>query len=92
MPQLSESLDSLEVLGTVVVPLMKLRLGSTFGCPGSQGAAVINDVVEGQRDDQEGAVAGRVHLEGHVALVQPNCLALLGQRRLEQLSRHLENQ
>lgn len=29
----------------------------TFRCPGSQRAVVINDVVESQRDDEEGAVA-----------------------------------
>lgn len=46
-------------------------------------------MVERQRDDEEGAVAGRVHLEGHVALVQPHRLALLGHGRLEQLPRHL---
>lgn len=48
---------------------MKLLFLSTFRCPGSQGAVVIKDVVESQRDDEKGAVAGRVHLEGHVALI-----------------------
>lgn len=46
-------------------------------------------MVERQRDDEEGAVAGRVHLERHVALVQPHRLALLGHGRLKQLPRHL---
>lgn len=49
----------------------------TFGCPGPEGAVVVDDVVEGQGDDEEGAVAGRVHLERHVALVQSHRLALL---------------
>lgn len=59
------------------------ELLSTFRCPGSERAVAINDVVECQRDDEEGAVAGRVHLEGHVALVQSYCLALLCQGRLK---------
>ena len=63
----------------------------TFGSPGSEGASVVYDVVEGEGDDEEGAVAGRVHLEGHVPLVQTNRLAFLGQRRLEQFSCHLGN-
>lgn len=46
-------------------------------------------MVERQRDDEKGAVAGRVHLERHVALVQPHRLALLGHGRLKQLARHL---
>lgn len=61
----------------------------TFGCPGPEGAVVVDDVVEGQGDDEEGAVAGRVHLERHVALVQSHRLALLCQGRLKQLPRHL---
>lgn len=61
----------------------------TFCCPGPEGAVVINGVVESQGDDEEGAVAGRVHLERHVALVQPHRLALLCQGRLKQLPRHL---
>lgn len=46
-------------------------------------------MVESQGDDEERAVAGRVHLERHVALVQPHRLALLRQGRLKQLPRHL---
>lgn len=46
-------------------------------------------MVESQGDDEEGAVAGRVHLERHIALVQPHRLALLCQGRLKQLPRHL---
>lgn len=49
--------------------MLTKQLQSTFCCPGSEGAVVINDVVESQWDDEEGAVAGRVHLERHIALV-----------------------
>ncbi len=66
-------------------PTIKL----TLGCPGSQGATVIDEVVEGEGQDEEGTVTGRVHLEGHIPLVQTNCLPFLGQRRLEQFSSHL---
>lgn len=62
---------------------------STFRSPGSEGAVVINDVVEGEGDDEEGAVTGRVHLERYVPLVQSHRLALLCQGRLKQLPRHL---
>lgn len=62
---------------------------STFSCPGPEGAVVINDVVEGQGDDEEGAVTGRVHLERHVALIQAHRLTLLCQGRLKQLPCHL---
>lgn len=62
----------------------------TLSCPGSQGAAVIDDMVESEGQDEEGAVAGSVHLEGHVPLVQTHRLTFLGQRRLEQFSSHLE--
>jgi hypothetical protein len=65
-------------------------LACTFAGPGAQGAGVVDDVVEGERDDEEGAVAGRVHLEGDVLLVQTHRLPLLGERRLKQLTRHLE--
>lgn len=68
-------------------PALTIKL--TFGCPGSQGAAVIDEVVEGEGQDEEGAVTGRVHLEGHIPLVQTNRLTFLGQRRLEQFSSHL---
>lgn len=61
----------------------------TFCCPVSEGAVVINDVVEGEGDDEEGAVTGRVHLERDIALVQPHSLSLLCQGRLKQLPRHL---
>lgn len=61
----------------------------TFCCPGPERAAVIDDVVESQGDDEEGTVAGRVHLERHVALVQSHRLALLRQGCLKQLPRHL---
>lgn len=47
-------------------------------------------MVEGEGQDEEGAVAGSVHLEGHVPLVQTNRLAFLGQRRLEQFPSHLD--
>lgn len=69
--------------------LQEVLRSPTFSCPGPEGAAVIQDVVERQRDDEKGAVAGRVHLEGHVALVQPHRLTLLGHGRLKQLPRHL---
>lgn len=61
----------------------------TFCCPCPEGAVVIDDVVESQGDDEERAVTGSVHLEGHVALLQPHCLALFGHGRLKQLPRHL---
>lgn len=67
----------------------KLGPWSTFCCPGPEGAVVIDDVVESQGDDEEGAVAGCVHLERHIALVQSHRLALLCQGRLKQLPRHL---
>lgn len=70
--------------------MVRKQLQSTFCCPGTEGAAVINDVVESQWDDEEGAVAGRVHLERHIALVQSYRLALLCQGCLKQLPRHLE--
>lgn len=62
---------------------------STFCRPGPEGAVVVNDVVESQGDDEEWAVAGCVHLERHVSLVQPYCLTLLCQGRLKELPRHL---
>lgn len=62
---------------------------ATFCRPGPEGAVLVNGVVESQGDDEEGAVAGRVHLERHIALVQPHRLALLRQGRLKQLPRHL---
>lgn len=68
---------------------MTLEPWPTFCCPGPEGAVVVDEVVESQGDDEEGAVAGSVHLERHVALVQPHRLALLRQGRLEQLPRHL---
>lgn len=61
----------------------------TFGCPGSQGAVVIDEMVESEGQDEEGAVAGGVHLEGNIGLVETNRLAFLGQRCLEQFSRDL---
>lgn len=64
-------------------------LNLTLRCPGSQGAVFINEVVEGEGQDEEGAVTGCVHLEGHTPLVKANCLAFLGQRRLEKFSSHL---
>ena len=63
----------------------------TFGSPGSEGASVVYDVVEGEGDDEEGAVAGRVHLERHVPLVQSHSLPFLGQGGLEQLPCYLES-
>lgn len=66
-----------------------MRSELTFGSPGAEWAAIINDMVEGEREDEEGAVTGRVHLEGHVPLVQPNCLTLFSQRRLQQLTTYL---
>lgn len=69
------------VLGELLYNLTQSMI-CTLCCPVSQGAVVVNDVVEGQGDDEEGAVAGRVHLKRHIALVQPHRLALLGQRRL----------
>lgn len=68
-------------------PALTIKL--TLGCPGSQRAVVIDEVVEGEGQDEEGAVTGRVHLEGHVPLVQTHRLAFLGQRRLEEFSCHL---
>lgn len=65
------------------------ELRRTLRCPGSEGAVLVDDVVERQGYDEEGAVAGCVHLEGHVALVQPHRFTLFGQRRLKQLPRHL---
>lgn len=62
----------------------------TLGCPGAQRAAVVNDVVEGERQDEEGAVAGRVHLEGDVPLVQTNRLTFFGERRLQKFTSHLK--
>lgn len=62
----------------------------TLGCPGAQGAAVVNDVVEGERQDEEGAVAGRVHLEGDVPLVQTNRLTFFGEGRLQEFTSHLK--
>ena len=61
----------------------------TFCCPGPKWAAVIDDVVESQGDDEEGTVTGCVHLERYVALVQSHRLALLRQGCLKQLPRHL---
>lgn len=56
-----------------------MRSALTFGSPGAERAAVINNMVEGEREDEEGAVTRRVHLEGHISLVQPNCLTLFSQ-------------
>lgn len=61
----------------------------TLGGPGSQGAVVVNDVVEGERKDEEGAFAGGVHLEGHVPLVHTNCFTFLCQGRLQEFPCHL---
>lgn len=61
----------------------------TLCCPGSEGAVFIDDVVEGQRYDEEGTVAGRVHLERHVTLVQSHSFTLFCQGCLKQLPRHL---
>lgn len=61
----------------------------TLGCPSSQGTVVINDMVEGKGQDEEGAVTGSVHLKGNISLIQTNRLPFLGQRRLEQFSSHL---
>lgn len=62
----------------------------TLSCPGSKGAVVIDEVVESERQDEEGAIAGRVHLKGDVPLVQTNRLTFLGQRCLQEFSSHLE--
>lgn len=61
----------------------------TLGCPSSQGTVVIDDMVEGKGQDEEGAVTGSVHLKGDISLIQTNRLPFLGQRRLEQFSSHL---
>lgn len=46
-----------------------LTLNLTFSRPGSQGAVVIDEVVESEWQDEEGAVTRHVHLEGHIPLV-----------------------
>lgn len=46
-------------------------------------------MVEGEGQDEERTVAGHVHLERYVPLVQTNCLSFLGQRRLQQFSTDL---
>lgn len=61
----------------------------TLGCPGSQGTVFIDEVVEGEGQDEERTFTGCVHLKGYISLVKANCLAFLGQRRLEQFSGHL---
>lgn len=62
----------------------------TFGSPRTEWAAVINDMVEGERKNEERAVTGGVHLESHIPLVQPNCFTLFSQRCLQQLTSYLE--
>lgn len=59
----------------ILLYISKLTLGS----PSSQRAVVIDDVAKGQGQDEEGAVAGSVHLEGHVPLIQTNRLSFLRQ-------------
>lgn len=61
----------------------------TLSCPGSQRTAVIDDMVEGKGQDEEGAVTGSVHLKGNISLIQTNRLPFLGQGCLEQFSSHL---
>lgn len=61
----------------------------TLGGPGPERAVVVYDVVKCEGEDEEGAVAGRVHLEGNVPLVQTHRLPLLSMRCLQQLPRHL---
>lgn len=57
----------------------KLDLCVTFGSPSSERATVVNNVVEGEGDDEERAVTGRVNLERHIPLVQSHRLTLLCQ-------------
>lgn len=66
-----------------------IRARLTFICPCSEGAVVVDDVDEGEGQDEEGAVAGGVHAEGHVPLIQTDRLPGFGQRRLEEFPRHL---
>lgn len=66
-----------------------LTLNLTFSRPGSQGAVVIDEVIESEGQDEEGAVTRHVHLEGHIPLVQAHSLTFLGQRGLEKFSSHL---
>lgn len=76
-----------KIVGHIYIFIHTLIL--TLRCPGSQGAVFINEVIESEGQDEEGAVTGCVHLEGHIPLVKANCLAFLGQRRLEKFSTHL---
>lgn len=63
---------------------------STLVGPASQRTLVVDGVVEGEGEDEEGALAGRVHAEGHILLVQTHRLSLLRHTRLEKLPCHLE--
>lgn len=60
-----------------IVNRMKDHSICTLVGPSAQRALLVDDVVEGEREDEEGALAGRVHAEGHVLLVQTHRLALL---------------
>lgn len=71
------------------LPTPALIIKLTLGCPGSQGAVFINEVVKGEGQDEEGAVTGHVHLEGNIPLVKANRLTFLSQRRLEQFPSNL---
>lgn len=74
----------------------QLEVGQLWVCPaaplvgpGAQRAGVVDHVVEGEGEDEEGAVAGGVHTKGNISLVQTHRLALFGQGGLQQFSSHL---
>lgn len=67
-----------------------MRSALTLGSQRAERAVVINDMVEGERENEERAVSGGVHLKSHIPLVQPNCLTLFCQRCLQQLPSYLE--
>lgn len=73
------------------LPSLVLLGFHTFGSPGPQWAVVIYHVVESEGQDEEGAVTGRVHLEGYISLIQTHRLTLFSQRRLQKLTCYLRN-
>lgn len=73
------------------LPSLVLLGFRTFGSPGPQWTVVIYYVVESEGKDEEGAVTGRVHLEGYISLIQTHRLTLFSQRRLQKLTCYLRN-
>ncbi|KAK0148785.1 TIP41-like protein [Merluccius polli] len=68
---------------------LKVSGVQVLGRQARQGAALVQDVVESQGENEEGALSAGVHVEIHAALVDQRLLALLRHFGVEELAREL---